>query len=119
MSLLTALFFKNSHILAGIYFIFLKLHTRPNLKILYKNWISVKRSEKALELPKLSIKNKFEEAWGKLKARTCFERQSWAKYLRQTQVQEFQEFFASIDKIFILRGRLGTRLQFYEVLKFS
>ena len=26
----------------------------------------------------------------------------------------FQEFFASINKIFILAGRLGTRLSFYE-----
>ena len=27
----------------------------------------------------------------------------------------FPELFASIDKIFILAGRLGTRLSFYEV----
>ena len=27
----------------------------------------------------------------------------------------FQEFFASINKISILAGRLGTRLSFYEV----
>ena len=27
----------------------------------------------------------------------------------------FQEFFASIDKVFILAGRLDTRLSFYEV----
>ena len=30
----------------------------------------------------------------------------------------FHEFFASIDKIFILGGKLMTRLQFYEVLRF-
>ena len=32
LSLLTALIVKNSHILAGIYFIFLKKRRRPNLK---------------------------------------------------------------------------------------
>ena len=32
MSLLTALIVKNSHIFQGIYFIFLKKHTRSNLK---------------------------------------------------------------------------------------
>ena len=31
----------------------------------------------------------------------------------------FQEFFASIDKMFNLGGRLGTRLSFYEVFRFS
>ena len=31
----------------------------------------------------------------------------------------FEQFSASIDKIFILEGRLGTRLQFYEDLRFS
>ena len=30
-------------------------------------------------------------------------------------ISVFQEFFASIDKIFILAGGLGTRLSFYEV----
>ena len=30
-------------------------------------------------------------------------------------ISVFQELFASIDKIFILAGRLGTRLSFYEV----
>ena len=33
MSLLTDLIVKNSHILAGIYFVFLKKLLRPNLKI--------------------------------------------------------------------------------------
>ena len=31
----------------------------------------------------------------------------------------FQEFFASIDKIFVLGGRLHTTLQIYEGLRFS
>ena len=39
MYLLTALTVKNSHILAGIYFIFLKKCPRPNLKgIQYQNF---------------------------------------------------------------------------------
>ena len=41
MSLLTALIVKNSHILAGIYFIFLKKRPRPNLKgFQYQTWTS-------------------------------------------------------------------------------
>ena len=37
--------------------------------------------------------------------------QSWTKYLRQTLVFSiFQECFASIEKIFILGGRLSKRL---------
>ena len=31
----------------------------------------------------------------------------------------FHQFFASIDKVFILGGSLGARLQFHEVLRFS
>ena len=30
-----------------------------------------------------------------------------------------KEFFASINKIFISGGELGTRLSFYEVLRFT
>ena len=47
ISLLTAPVVKNNHILAGIYFIFLKTRPRPNLKGLqYQILTSVKRSEK-------------------------------------------------------------------------
>ena len=42
MSLLTVLIVKNSHILAGIYFIFLRKGPRPNFQ--YQTWTSVKRS---------------------------------------------------------------------------
>ena len=46
MSLLTAPVVKNRHILARIYFIFLKSHPRLNLKgFQYKIWTSVKRLE--------------------------------------------------------------------------
>ena len=31
----------------------------------------------------------------------------------------FQAFFASIDNILVLAGKLGTRLTFYEDLRFS
>ena len=42
--------------------------------------------------------------------------QSWPKYFRQTLVfgksliSIFQEFFAIIDKVLVLGGRLNTRL---------
>ena len=49
MSLLIALIAKNSHVLAGIYFIFLKKHLRPILKCFqYQISTSVKRSQKKL-----------------------------------------------------------------------
>ena len=35
--------------------------------------------------------------------------------LREKLISVFQEFFASITKIFILAGELGTRLSFYGV----
>ena len=31
----------------------------------------------------------------------------------------FQQFFANFDKIFILDGRLETRLKLYQILGFS
>ena len=49
MSLLTAPVLENSHILAGIYFIFLKKRPRPNSKVCqYQIWTSVKRLKKKL-----------------------------------------------------------------------
>ena len=49
MSLLTASIVKNSPILAGIYFIFLKKHRMLNLKgFQYQIWTSVNRSGKYL-----------------------------------------------------------------------
>ena len=48
MSLLTAPIVRNSHILAGIYFIFPKKCSRPNLKdFQYQIWTSLKRLEKS------------------------------------------------------------------------
>ena len=49
MSFLTALIVKSSHIFAGTYFIFMKMRSRPNLKLKdfqYEIWTSMKRSEK-------------------------------------------------------------------------
>ena len=47
--LLTAFVVKNSHILAGIYFIFLKNGPIPNLQgFQYQIWTLVKRSQKQL-----------------------------------------------------------------------
>ena len=46
MSLLTIPIVKNSHILAGIYFIFLRKRPRPNTKVYqYQIWSSAKRSK--------------------------------------------------------------------------
>ena len=33
----------------------------------------------------------------------------------KSSIYVFQEFFASINKTFILEGRLGARLLFYEI----
>ena len=74
-------------------------------------------------------KNKFEEDWSELEARNCFQRQSWTNFMRQTLVfmrnsairenfKTFQQFSASIKKNLGLEGRLGTRLYFYQVLRF-
>ena len=43
----------------------------------------------------------------------------WNSALRENLISVFQEFLASIDKLFILAGWLGTRLSFHEVLSFS
>ena len=65
---------------------------------------------------------KFEKVWGKLEAKNCFQSQSQTNYLKQTLVLHeivhyrkssisiFKEFYASIDKIFVLEVRLGTKL---------
>ena len=47
MSLLRAPVIKNNHVLARIYFAFLKKHPRPSLKGFQNQiWTSVKKSEK-------------------------------------------------------------------------
>ena len=69
MSLLKALIVKNSHILAGIYFIFEKKHPRPNMKD-FQHQIWTSRVTKIVK----QIKSK--GVWGKLEARNCFQRQT-------------------------------------------
>ena len=112
MFLLTAQIVTNSHILAGIYFTFLKKRPGANLKLFwYQIWTSVKRLVKYLSsnrtfstfcnlvalilnwnclknllVSKIVQKIKFEGDRGELEAKTCFQRQSWARYIRQTLV---------------------------------
>ena len=40
-------------------------------------------------------------------------------HMMQGYGKNFHEFFASIQKTFFLRGRISTRLQFYDVLGFT
>ena len=74
---------------------------------------------KVLRVTKTVKEVMFEGVWGKLEAKKCFQCQSFTKYLRLTLVfmwnSALQEFFASINNVFILAGRLGTRLSYYEV----
>ena len=77
---------------------------------------------KGLRITKIVNETKFHGIWGELEAKNCFQRQSFAKYLKQTlsfmwssKVREsfnlyFSSVFFSINKIFILGGRLGTKL---------
>ena len=109
MSFLTVSTVKNSHILAGVYFIFLKDRARPNSKALVNQiWTSKKRSKKhffafstfynlvALILDENCVKGcrvtaivkviQFERAWGELGARSRLQRQPRTKYLRKAPV---------------------------------
>ena len=88
---------------------------------------------KSLRVTKTVKEIKLERAWDKLEEKYCFQKQAFPKYLRLTLVfmqnsalQEnfnfwvsLEEFFASINKIFISAGRLNTTLLFYEVLRLS
>ena len=64
---------------------------------------------KGLRVTKIVKEMRFERVWGKLEAKKMFVR------FGKSSISVFQEFFASINKIFILGGGLGTRLSFYEV----
>ena len=84
---------------------------------------------KDLRVTKIVKEIKFERVWGELEVKKYFQRQSFIKYFRLTLceianyekslISVFEEFFASINKIFILEGRLDTRLLFYEVQTLS
>ena len=128
MSLLAALIFKNSYILAATYFIFLKNWPIPNLKgFQYQIGTSVKRSGKqlssktnlsaflrvicsnirlklCLRVTKIVKLFKFERIWGQVEAI----KQSCTKYLRQTLVfmwnstlREKFNFYFSVDFSYI------------------
>ena len=62
-------------------------------------WLRLQSFTKKLRLTLLFMRNSGKVDYGKL----------------QEKFKEFQEFFASINKIFISAGRLGARLLFYEV----
>ena len=88
-------------------------------------------SEKGLRGTKIVKEVKFEGVCGEFESKKGFQRQSFTKYSRLTLVFlwnsalseklnfYFSKGFASINKIFILGGRLGTRLSFYEVKALS
>ena len=112
MSFLTVQIIKKSHILAGIYLIFLKKPPTPNLKVLqYQIWTSAKRPNKNLSckvnfntfsqiiyliLGKNCVKDlrvtkivkqvKIHETWSELKVKHCFWRPPRTKFVRKTLV---------------------------------
>ena len=77
---------------------------------------------KVLRVNKIFKESKFKGVWGQLKSRKGFQRESLTKYVRITLVfmrngaygknlvSIFQEFFVSINEIFILARRLGARI---------
>ena len=88
-------------------------------------------SVNGLRVTKIVRGIKFEGVWVEFKSKNCFQRQSFTKYLRlalvsceiahyeKSLISVFQEFFASISKIFTLTRRLATRLSLYEGLGLS
>ena len=112
MSLLTAPIVKNSHIYTRVYFIFLKtvlkqtwtffntkfqpqwkdLKSSYQVRIilaLFYNLIALILDENCVEglrVTKIVKEIKFQSVWGELKAKNCFQKQSFTKYLRLTLV---------------------------------
>ena len=108
MSLLTYWIVKNSHILAGTYFIFLKnvlyqtwkafkanfgpqwkdreskYQVRQILTLFCKLVAKVKTMSEVLQLQKSWNKSNLKESGDGVGAGNCFQRQSFTKYLRQT-----------------------------------
>ena len=74
--------------------------------ILHENYV------KSLRVTKIVKEIKFEGDGSELDAKHFFEMQSLPKYMRQTysSIAIFEQFFASIGKVFILGGRLDTRV---------
>ena len=105
MSLLTAPIVKNSHIYARIYFIFLKNFLKQTWKssntkfwpqwkdressyegrqILATALILVWDLVEGLRVTKIVLKITFEGVWGELKAKNCFQRQSFIHNIYET-----------------------------------
>ena len=57
----------------------------------------------------------FEVAWGELEAKKIFSETIILKIFEKIYVLFFKSFFASINRIFIFTGGLGTKLSFDEV----
>ena len=114
MSLLTVLIVKNSHILAGTYFIFLKKHRVLNLKgFQYQIWTSLKRSGKFLSseanfniFSHVSCSNfRLKLCQGSLRYKNCQKNQIWGGLGRVRSTKLFTE--TTIHKI------LQTNSSFY------
>ena len=116
MSLLTAPIVKNSHILAGVYFIFLKnILDQSSKSFNIKSWPQGLRVTKTVKKP---LKNQVWRSLVGVVSRVSYIPNIWDKlkflceivHYGKNSISIFEEFFASIDKIFILAGRLDTRL---------
>ena len=57
----------------------------------------------------------FEVVWGELEAKKIFSETIILKIFEKIYVLFFKSFFASINRIFIFTGGLGTKLSFDEV----
>ena len=110
MSFLTVLTVKNSHILTGIFFIFLKERLRPNSKscktifgpqrkdrkssyhvrqisALFCKLVALNLGQncvKDIKVTKIVKQIKFQGTWAILEAKNYFQRQPRTKYLRKT-----------------------------------
>ena len=128
--------------MGGIHFIFLKERPRSNSKVLqYQVWTSVKRSKssyhvsqiltlfrklvtlilgwncvKDLRVTKIVREIQFEETWGVLEAKNCFQRQALTKYLRKSLVfmwnsALWEKFNFYFQRVFLL---VLTKFSFWE-----
>ena len=88
------------------------------IRTLFCNSVSLilsKNCGKCLWVTKVVKEIKFEEIWGKLKYLRLTLVFTWNIALREKFNFCFEELFASIKKILISLGRLGTSLSNYEV----
>ena len=64
---------------------------------------------------KIFKESTFQVVWGELEAKKIFPETIILKMLEKILISVFQELFASIKRIFIFTGGLGTKLSFDEV----